>query len=106
MYGVAIASQGMTIFPGKTSCFRRISPLLPDPGTTPTRKTAEIVGTVPAIIGSLQATEAMKILVGSEEVNRHPPARLHVNKRCLLRLVSRTIYRDCAYPDGDLSFFS
>jgi len=43
---------------------------LPDSGTAPTCETAGIVGTVPAIIGSLEATEAMKILVGSKEVNR------------------------------------
>ncbi len=72
VYGGAIASSGMTmtIIPGETPCFRCIHPILPDPGTTPTCETAGIVGTVPAIIGSLQATEAMKILVGSEEVNR------------------------------------
>ncbi|MFC1935043.1 ThiF family adenylyltransferase [Chloroflexota bacterium] len=71
VYGGAIASSGMTmtIIPGKTSCFRCIRPVLPTPETTPTCETAGIVGTVPAIIGSLQATEALKILVGSEEVN-------------------------------------
>ncbi len=71
VYGGAIASQGvtMTIIPGETPCFRCIRPILPEPGTTPTCETAGIVGTVPAIIGSLQATEAMKILVGAE-INR------------------------------------
>ena len=72
VYGGAIASHGMTmtIIPGETPCFRCVSPVLPDPKTTPTCETAGIVGTVPAIIGSLQATEAMKILVGSEDINR------------------------------------
>ncbi|MFC1958628.1 ThiF family adenylyltransferase [Chloroflexota bacterium] len=72
VYGGAIASQGMTmtIIPGKTPCFRCISPVLPDPGATATCETVGVIGTVPAIIGSLQATEAMKILVGSEEINR------------------------------------
>jgi len=72
VYGGAIASHGMTmtIIPGETPCFRCVSPILPDPGTTPTCETAGIVGTVPAIIGSLQATEAMKILVGAKETNR------------------------------------
>lgn len=71
VYGGAIASSGMTmtVIPGETPCFRCISPALPDPGTTPTCETAGIVGTVPAIIGALQATEALKILVGAE-VNR------------------------------------
>jgi adenylyltransferase/sulfurtransferase len=72
VYGGAIASSGMTmtIIPGETPCFRCVSHTLPSPGTTPTCETAGVVGTAPAIIGSLQATEAMKILVDAEEVNR------------------------------------
>ena len=68
VYGGAIASSGMTmtIIPGETPCYRCIHPILPDLGTAPTCETAGIVGTVPAIIGALQATEAMKILVGAE----------------------------------------
>lgn len=71
VYGGAIASQGMTmtVIPGETPCFRCVSPFLPDPGTTPTCETAGIVGTVPAVIGALQATEAIKMLVGAE-INR------------------------------------
>ena len=72
VYGGAIASNGMTmtIIPGETPCFRCISPILSPPETTATCETAGIVGTVPAIIGSIQATEAMKILMGKEEINR------------------------------------
>ena len=72
IYGGAIASQGMTmtIIPGETPCFRCVTPVLPEPGTILTCETAGVVGTAPAIIASLQATEAMKILVGSKEINR------------------------------------
>ncbi len=68
VYGGAIASNGMTmtVIPGETACFRCVFPTLPDVGTTPTCETAGIVGTVPAVIGALQATEAIKILVGAE----------------------------------------
>ncbi len=68
VYGGALASTGMTmtIIPGETPCFRCIHPILPVAETLPTCETAGIVGTVPAVIGSLQATEAMKILVGAE----------------------------------------
>jgi molybdopterin/thiamine biosynthesis adenylyltransferase len=71
VYGGVIASQGMTmtVIPGRPPCLRCISPVLPDPETTPTCETAGIVGTVPAIIGALQATEAIKILV-SAKANR------------------------------------
>jgi len=68
VYGGVIASQGMTmtVIPGEPPCLRCISPVLPDPETTPTCETAGIVGTVPAVIGALQATGAIKILVGAE----------------------------------------
>lgn len=71
VYGAAIASAGMTmtIIPRETPCLGCIYPTLPLPGTTPTCQTAGVVGTVPAIIGSIQATEAMKILIGAKEIN-------------------------------------
>jgi molybdopterin/thiamine biosynthesis adenylyltransferase len=72
VYGAAIASNGMTmtVIPGETPCLRCFSAAIPEPGSMPTCETAGVVGTVPALIGSIQATEAMKILVGSEEINR------------------------------------
>jgi len=72
VYGGAIISYGMTmtIIPGETPCFRCVSPTLPGFGTTPTCETAGVIGPAPAVIGSLQAAEAMKILVGAGEVNR------------------------------------
>lgn len=72
VYGGAIASTGvtMTIIPGETPCFRCLLPVLPDTGTIATCETAGIVGTVPSVIGSLQATEAMKILIGAPTVNQ------------------------------------
>ncbi len=71
VYGGAIASSGMTmtVIPGKTACFRCMFPALPADSVNLTCETAGVVGTVPAVIGALQATEAIKILVGAE-VNR------------------------------------
>lgn len=71
IYGGAISSTGMmmTIVPGKTACLRCIIPDLPGRGALPTCETAGILNTAPALIGSLQATEALKILVNAE-VNR------------------------------------
>ncbi len=68
IYGGAIGSAGMTmtIIPGKTACLRCIIPDLPDSGTLPTCETAGVLNTAPAVIGSLQATEALKILVNAE----------------------------------------
>jgi len=72
VYGGAISSRGMTrsIIPGKTACFRCVLANFPDRGTIPTCDTAGVIGAAPFIIGSLESVEAMKILVGSEEINR------------------------------------
>ncbi len=72
VYGSAIASSGMTmtVIPGETPCYRCIRPVLPDRAAIPTCETAGIIGTVPAVIGALEATEAIKILVGSTYISR------------------------------------
>ena len=72
VYGGAIATYGMTmtIIPGKTPCLRCMHLAPPDSGVALTCETAGVLGTAPAIIGSLQATEAMKILVGAREMKK------------------------------------
>ncbi|MDP2920249.1 MAG: ThiF family adenylyltransferase [Dehalococcoidia bacterium] len=72
IYGSALMSSGMSmnIIPGKTPCFRCLTSVPPDPASVPTCESAGVVGTVPAIIGAIQATEAIKILIGSREVSR------------------------------------
>ncbi len=72
VYGGAITSSGMTmtIIPGETPCFRCVSPTLPSAGAIPTCDTAGVIGPAPFVIGALQTTEAMKILVGAKEINR------------------------------------
>ncbi|MDP3880458.1 MAG: ThiF family adenylyltransferase [Dehalococcoidales bacterium] len=72
VYGGAIASSGMTmtVVPGESPCLRCLFSVVPEGGNSLTCETAGIVGTVPAIIGSLQATEAIKLLIGAEPVNR------------------------------------
>ncbi|UCD09359.1 MAG: ThiF family adenylyltransferase [Dehalococcoidales bacterium] len=72
IYGGAISSYGMTmnIIPGETACFRCFYNKPPRDGIAMTCDTAGVIGTVPFIIGSLQATEAMKILIDSDEISR------------------------------------
>ena len=71
VYGGAVATEGMTmtIVPGQTPCFRCFSRTLPAPGSMPTCETAGILGTMPAIIGALQATEAMKLMINRDEIS-------------------------------------
>ncbi len=72
IYGGAISSYGMTmnIIPGITACLRcfQVSPF--SNGLALTCDTAGVISPAPFIIGSLQAAEAMKILMGSTEINR------------------------------------
>ncbi len=71
IYGGAVATTGMTmtIIPGETPCFRCFSPNLPTPDTLPTCETAGILGMISSIIGSIQATEAIKLIIDREQVN-------------------------------------
>lgn len=66
IYGGAVASYGMTmnIIPGKSACLRCIIEKVLPPGTTPTCDMVGVLNSVPAIIASIQSTEALKILMG------------------------------------------
>lgn len=68
IYGGAVASHGMTmtIIPGVTPCLRCVHPVITDPASLSTCETAGIVNTVPAVISALQATEAIKLIVGEQ----------------------------------------
>jgi len=72
IYGGVISCTGMTmnIIPGETPCFRCFSPAVPRPQEIFTCDTVGVIGPAPFIIGSLESVEAMKILVGAEEINR------------------------------------
>ena len=72
VYGGAISSSGMTmsIIPGETPCFRCFWTSSVARGAALTCDTAGVIGPAPFIVGSLQVVEALKILVGSDEVNR------------------------------------
>jgi molybdopterin-synthase adenylyltransferase len=60
----------MNIIPGKTPCLRCVRLDSSDARNTMTCETAGVLNAVPFIIGSLQAAEAIKILVGSDAINR------------------------------------
>jgi len=66
VYGAAVASYGiaMSIVPGETACLRCVYPDPPS-GAQPTCETAGVLGTVTALIASLQVSEAIKIICGA-----------------------------------------
>lgn len=70
IYAGVVSSRGMTmaIIPGKSACFRCIMEQPPLPGSMPTCDMVGVLNGVPGVIASIQATEALKILTGHEEV--------------------------------------
>jgi adenylyltransferase/sulfurtransferase len=72
IYGGAVSSSGMTmnILPGETPCLRCVHPEVPKGARMLTCETAGVISPAPFIIGSIQSAEAMKILVGAEEISR------------------------------------
>ena len=56
--------QLITVLPGETTCYRCIFNVSPPAGTMPSSSQVGVFGILPAVIGSLQATEAIKNLLG------------------------------------------
>ncbi len=71
IYGGVIGTVGMTmsIVPGKGPCLRCVFPSPPPAGSMPTCESEGVLGTAPALIASIQATEAIKILSGGVPSN-------------------------------------
>ena len=67
VYGGCLGAEGqsMTILPGETACLRCLMAECPPPGSTPTCDTAGVLGPIVAVIASIEAVEAMKMLSGN-----------------------------------------
>ena len=67
VHGAAVSSRGMfqLLFPGKTPCYRCLFPNVPL-GLGETCDTVGVLAPLTNIIGSFEAMEAIKILVGAE----------------------------------------
>jgi molybdopterin/thiamine biosynthesis adenylyltransferase len=65
VYGGVIGTSGMsmTIVPGEGPCLRCLVRDLPGPDQSPTADVAGVLNTVVAVIGSVEATEAVKLVV-------------------------------------------
>ncbi len=66
IYGGVIGVSGMTmaVVPGQGPCIRCLFPEIPAPGSLPTCDTAGVLNTAPAIVASIQVSEAYKLIVG------------------------------------------
>ncbi|MDD5326539.1 MAG: molybdopterin-synthase adenylyltransferase MoeB [Phycisphaerae bacterium] len=60
--------QLMTVLPGKSACYRCMFPCLPSAETARSCSRAGILGVLPGVVGTLQATEAVKYLLGIGEL--------------------------------------
>lgn len=58
--------QATTYIPGK-GCYRCLFPTPPPPGMVPSCAEAGVLGSMTGIVGSIQATEAIKVLLGIGE---------------------------------------
>lgn len=52
---------------GESPCYRCIFPTAPPPGTIPSCAEAGVVGSLPGVMGSIQATETVKLVLGIGE---------------------------------------
>lgn len=59
--------QVMTVVPGQGPCYRCLFPEAPPEGLIPSGAEAGILGSVPGAIGAIEATEAIKLIVGLGE---------------------------------------
>jgi molybdopterin/thiamine biosynthesis adenylyltransferase len=60
--------QVTTIVPGDGPCYRCLFEEPPPPGLVPSCQEAGVLGVLPGVIGGLQATEVLKLILGKGEV--------------------------------------
>ena len=68
--------QLFTVIPGQTACYRCLFGGPPPAGAVPTCSQAGVLGGVAGVIGSLQATEALKVPAGHRRTAHRPYADL------------------------------
>lgn len=59
--------QTTTVHPGVSACYRCLFPSPPPPGLIPSCAESGVLGVLPGVIGAIQATEAIKHLLGLGE---------------------------------------
>lgn len=60
--------QVTTILPGEGHCYRCLFEEPPPPGLVPSCQEAGVLGVLPGVVGALQATEVLKLILGKGEV--------------------------------------
>ena len=60
--------QTITVRPGESACYRCIFPSPPPKDAIPTCSQAGVIGVLPGVLGLIQATEAIKFLLGKGDL--------------------------------------
>jgi len=60
--------QTITVKPGESACYRCIFPEPPPKEAIPTCSQAGVIGVLPGVLGTIQATEAIKFLLGKGDL--------------------------------------
>src|SRR5512138_3771769 len=60
--------QTITVQPGESACYRCIFPEPPPKDVIPTCSRAGVIGVLPGVLGTIQATEAIKFLLGKGDL--------------------------------------
>ncbi|MDX9978764.1 MAG: molybdopterin-synthase adenylyltransferase MoeB [Lentisphaeria bacterium] len=60
--------QTMTVRPGESACYRCVFHAPPPPGAVPSCSQAGVLGVLAGVMGTLQATEALKYLLGQGDL--------------------------------------
>jgi adenylyltransferase/sulfurtransferase len=72
VYGACVGTEGrcMGVVPPRTACLRCVFPEPPGAGELPTCDTTGVLGPAAVLVGALQVTEAIRILLGKELVRQ------------------------------------
>ena len=60
--------QTLTVKPGESACYRCLFPEPPPRDAIPTCSQAGVIGVLPGVLGTIQATEAIKFLLGKGDL--------------------------------------
>ena len=77
--------QASVFWPDRGPCYRCLFPQPPPPGLVPSCAEGGVLGVLPGVIGGIQATEAIKILLGVGRAAGGPPAPLRRPRHALRR---------------------
>ncbi|HIJ66544.1 MAG TPA: HesA/MoeB/ThiF family protein [Candidatus Hydrogenedentes bacterium] len=97
---LAVSGQAMFVVPGKTPCMRCLLPEIPR--NVPTTGELGILGTVPGILGSIEAMEVIRWIAGLWTALENGYGRLHVldGERMRLRTIQVSRRVDCRCAGG------